>query len=260
MPSLPPHRPRNPRRARNPWPASFAASGAVHAGLIAGALALPTALWAGSRRAPSPPVVFTVELERPEPVVEPPEPERELEVAKLDEPPEVREVEVETQPPPDPEFAPVDLEPSPLDRVAVDAFQPRRPPPELPPVASPPAEAPPRAADEALVAEPTEPEPPDPPGAEAEDVAPRPLYFPKPPYPVRAQRCGWEGTVVCGLTVGVDGSVLRVWIERSSGHDVLDRAAVDGLGGWRFEPGTRGGRPIEMDVLRRFEFRLYGRP
>jgi protein TonB len=45
-------------------------------------------------------------------------------------------------------------------------------------------------------------------------------------YPRSARRLGREGTVHVGLVVAASGAVTSVQIQRSSGHDDLDRAAI----------------------------------
>lgn len=67
-----------------------------------------------------------------------------------------------------------------------------------------------------------------------------------PPYPRQALRHGMAGEVTLLVRVGLDGRVLAVDIERSSGHRVLDVAAARHVQGhWRFEPARRDGQPVE---------------
>jgi len=47
------------------------------------------------------------------------------------------------------------------------------------------------------------------------------------PYPPRAIDRGWQGRVVLRLVIGADGELARVLVKRSSGHDVLDRQALE---------------------------------
>jgi protein TonB len=48
-------------------------------------------------------------------------------------------------------------------------------------------------------------------------------------YPRLARRNGLEGVVILKLTIDEDGTVLSVEVEQSSGHGVLDRAALEAL-------------------------------
>jgi protein TonB len=53
-----------------------------------------------------------------------------------------------------------------------------------------------------------------------------------------------------------DGSVRNVRVLESSGHAVLDRSALKAVQKWRFRPGTRGGKPVTMNVKVPVVFRL----
>jgi protein TonB len=87
----------------------------------------------------------------------------------------------------------------------------------------------------------------------------RPLYRQNPPpeYPARARRRHLQGTVILEVAVSKDGLVAQLRIDESSGHKILDRAALNAVKGWLFEPGRRGGGRVAMVVLVpvRFSFR-----
>ncbi len=62
--------------------------------------------------------------------------------------------------------------------------------------------------------------------------------FPLPPYPTDSKRRGIEGRVMLRVAVGSDGAPGVPVIESSSGHSVLDRAALDWIKRrWRWESG-----------------------
>ena len=65
-----------------------------------------------------------------------------------------------------------------------------------------------------------------------------------------------EGTVVMRLDVGTDGRVTRVDLERSSGFDDLDQAAMAAARGWYIEPATEAGRAVASTVRVPVEFSL----
>jgi protein TonB len=68
---------------------------------------------------------------------------------------------------------------------------------------------------------------------------------PTPPvYPVRAVRLGQEGTAVVRARLSETGEVLEVALHASSGHRLLDRAALDAVGDWAFQPARRDGRAV----------------
>lgn len=70
------------------------------------------------------------------------------------------------------------------------------------------------------------------------------LNNPRPAYPMAARRMGWEGRVVLNVEVLAEGSCGDVNVFQSSGHDVLDNAALRTVKGWRFVPASRAGHPI----------------
>ena len=79
---------------------------------------------------------------------------------------------------------------------------------------------------------------------------------PLPKYPPLAREKGYEGTVYLRVLVQASGRVGRLAVDRSSGHDILDRAAVDSVKGWTFLPAQKGGRPVESWVLLPVKFML----
>ena len=96
------------------------------------------------------------------------------------------------------------------------------------------------------------PPPPLPPPAPSEAVypdgpvtqaTPLPGSTPPPSYPSRALRRNESGTVMVQATIGVDGFPESITVTRGSGSRDLDRAAVDAVRRWRFQPATRDGRP-----------------
>lgn len=63
--------------------------------------------------------------------------------------------------------------------------------------------------------------------------------FPPPQYPAAALRNHYQGTVTIEITVDAAGSVTAANIQKSSGHSVLDDAALDVVKHrWRFPAGT----------------------
>lgn len=70
-----------------------------------------------------------------------------------------------------------------------------------------------------------------------------------PRYPPAALRRGQQGTVLLRVTCDEQGKVLAIEVVRSSGHPLLDEAAIDAVRQWRFRNGPGH---IEQPV----EFRL----
>jgi len=87
-------------------------------------------------------------------------------------------------------------------------------------------------------------------------ATPRYEANPMPSYPQLARQNRWEGTVRLRVRLLANGGVEAVTLERSSGYEVLDRAALDGVLQWRFIPATRGGVPVSSEVSIPVAFRL----
>jgi periplasmic protein TonB len=88
-------------------------------------------------------------------------------------------------------------------------------------------------------------------GQGAMEVPARPRYQENrpPAYPEQARRRRIEGTVVLEVLVNGGGSVNHLAVQASSGHRLLDEAALRAVRGWRFEPGRRGSVPVTTKVL-----------
>ncbi|UCD33257.1 MAG: energy transducer TonB [Desulfobacterales bacterium] len=89
-------------------------------------------------------------------------------------------------------------------------------------------------------------------------VEARPLYRvnPRPRYPAMARKRGYTGHVVLEVLVGQDGSVTDLRLFSSSGHPILDNAAIASVRTWIFEPGMRGEKKVEMWVRVPIRFEL----
>ena len=61
-----------------------------------------------------------------------------------------------------------------------------------------------------------------------------------PRYPGKARRAGWQGTTVLRVRVDPAGAPDHVAVDRTSGFDVLDAAAVKAVRRWKFHPARRG--------------------
>jgi protein TonB len=69
-----------------------------------------------------------------------------------------------------------------------------------------------------------------------------------PTYPPAARARGEEGTVLLRIQVGIDGRIERVDILRSSGSQVLDATARNGVRQWQFSPAMRANGPVRSTV------------
>ncbi len=77
-----------------------------------------------------------------------------------------------------------------------------------------------------------------------------------PRYPRRARQRGIEGEILLRIKVNAKGRSSGIEVLKSSGHDILDEAAVDALKNWHFQPGRRGTTPVEASMDMPVVFRL----
>lgn len=70
-----------------------------------------------------------------------------------------------------------------------------------------------------------------------------------PVYPPRCLRMGTEGVVKVRVLVGENGKPQEITISKSSGDSSLDRAAMEAIEEWEFNPATRNGLPIRAWVI-----------
>ncbi len=77
---------------------------------------------------------------------------------------------------------------------------------------------------------------------------PRYKSNPPPEYPAIARRRGYEGRVLLSAMISIEGNVVGLKVKESSGHPVLDRAAMKAVEVWEFEPARRMRSPVPMSV------------
>jgi periplasmic protein TonB len=68
---------------------------------------------------------------------------------------------------------------------------------------------------------------------------------PAPSYPSAAQKRGLQGQVVLKVHVLASGQPDNIDVAKSSGHPVLDEAAVKAVATWVFDPAKRGQTPVD---------------
>ncbi len=89
-------------------------------------------------------------------------------------------------------------------------------------------------------------------------VSAKPRYRsnPTPDYPIPSRRRREEGIVLLNVQVQVDGTPAAVSLNRSCGHPLLDRAALDAVRRWTFEPARAAGVPVSSLVVIPVRFSL----
>lgn len=82
------------------------------------------------------------------------------------------------------------------------------------------------------------------------------LNNPRPPYPMVARRMGYQGKVILNVEVLAEGKAGEVKLHQGSGHEILDKAALQTVKTWRFAPARRFGKPVTMWFLVPIKFSL----
>lgn len=152
--------------------------------------------------------------------------------------------------PPPPAPQPKKLAPAPAPLIAA-APTPTPAPPTF--VAPPPEPAPPQPVN-VTPAPPAPPAPaPAPPMAPVlKQVPPSAVRYLKEPtlnFPLLSKRAKEQGTVVLRITVDVNGRLKEAWVQKSSGFERLDQAALKDIHSARFAPQMEDGKPVEWQTL-----------
>ena len=80
--------------------------------------------------------------------------------------------------------------------------------------------------------------------------------FMAPTYPARARERGTEGWVDLEFTVAKDGTTRDAVVRAAEPVGTFDRAALDAVKRWRYEPRVVAGNVVEQRVQTRLRFRL----
>lgn len=255
---------RRPAAAKKKW----SVAGLVLAFVVAAHVLVFAALLAQSVITPLPveePVVpITVSLvSEPAPEVIPvvPEPPKPAPVVKKVEPKPAPKPKVVPKPEPKPEpKPPVVQQPAPAPEPVTP--QPVAPQPVVQQPVSPPvaeqavAEQAPTPAPPAPVAEKAVPAPEPAPVVQPPSFGAAYLNNPPPRYPPLSRRLGEEGRVLLRVLVAKNGSADTVEVEKGSGSDRLDAAALEAVRKWKFVPAKQNNQPISAYVLVPMKFSL----
>ncbi|MDY6945217.1 MAG: TonB family protein [Pseudomonadota bacterium] len=77
-----------------------------------------------------------------------------------------------------------------------------------------------------------------------------------PVYPRSAQRDGTQGWVQVEFTIAPDGSTQDLRVRNSEPAQVFDKAALDSVSRWRFEPIRKNGAPVAQRAVLQVKFVL----
>jgi protein TonB len=79
-----------------------------------------------------------------------------------------------------------------------------------------------------------------------------------PAYPEPAIRNGWQGTVLLRVHIDAAGYVMGTELVSTSGHAILDAAAIRAVRQWRYEPARVAGGSVGASVRQPVVFTLQG--
>ena len=91
--------------------------------------------------------------------------------------------------------------------------------------------------------------------APGEQPVPIKGQMPPPRYPAAALRRGESGTVLVRVEVDTAGMPAGVALVQRSGSRDLDRAAMEAVRGWRFQPAQRNGQAIAASLVIPIDFK-----
>ncbi len=74
-----------------------------------------------------------------------------------------------------------------------------------------------------------------------------------PTYPYDMRRAGINGTVVVEFIINTEGDVIQTQIVRSS-HREFEMPALQAVQKWKFKPGRKGGRVVNVRASQLLEF------
>ena len=90
---------------------------------------------------------------------------------------------------------------------------------------------------------------------EAGTTSPKVLYKVEPKYSESAREAKVSGTTVLSVEIAPNGKAENIRVLRSL-EETLDRAAIESLEEWEFEPGKRDGVAVRVRATIEVNFRL----
>jgi periplasmic protein TonB len=85
---------------------------------------------------------------------------------------------------------------------------------------------------------------------------PRVIYQPEIEFSEEARKAKYQGTCVLALVVDANGRPTNIRVTSSLGMG-LDEKAIEAAKKYRFEPGTKNGHPVAVEIALEVDFHLY---
>jgi TonB family protein len=87
---------------------------------------------------------------------------------------------------------------------------------------------------------------------------PRVIYNPEPEFSEEARKKQIAGVVVLSMVVTSEGNTDQIKVTHGIGHG-LDEKAVEAVRKWTFQPATKDGQPVSVEIAVEVDFHLYNR-
>jgi TonB family protein len=87
-------------------------------------------------------------------------------------------------------------------------------------------------------------------------TAPKAIHTPDPEYSEQARKAKYQGNLNLWCVVAPNGSVTQIKVLQCLGRG-LDEQAIRALSAWKFEPATKDGQPVAVQLNVSMSFRLY---
>ena len=82
---------------------------------------------------------------------------------------------------------------------------------------------------------------------------PRPLYQPEPELSNEARKRKIQGVVTLDVVVTSIGKTTQIRVLQGRGYG-LDEKAIEAVSKWKFQPGTKDGVPVSVEIAVEFDF------
>ncbi len=84
---------------------------------------------------------------------------------------------------------------------------------------------------------------------------PHATYSPNPTYDDDSRKAGIEGTVRLRIVVTAEGQVRDLRVAKSL-SEALDKRAIEAVSRWKFDPATKDGKPVAIQIDVECTFKL----
>ena len=90
-------------------------------------------------------------------------------------------------------------------------------------------------------------------------TAPRITYNPEPEFSDEARKKKIDGVVTLSMVVTSEGNTDQIKVVKGLGHG-LDEKAMDAVSKWKFQPATKDGKPVSVEIAVEVDFHLMKGP